>query len=494
VYQVVRDHYETFRAHAASLRDGEGLPHFIDDEFRGFLRCGWLAGGFARFHCGRCGLDRLVPFSCKGRAVCPSCGGRRMAERAAHLVDHVFPHVPVRQWVLTVPHRLRYVLAWDHVLCRAVVGVFLRAVLGHLRRRARARGAGDGRSGAVAIIQRFGAALNVNVHTHALVLDGVFAEDGCGGLRFHPVAPPSDAEMDDLLGIIERRLRRLLARRGVMDDTEGESGPDPWLAEAPVLAGIAAASVQGRVALGARAGAEVRRCSASPEIPPLSASTLGACHAHANGFDLHAGVVVPANDRARLERVCRYALRPPVAHERIHLTSEGQVLLQLRHRWADGTTHLLFDPIELLERLAALTLRPRINLVLYYGVLGARATWRALLGGPETTASQHETAASAEPDSHSVEPGAVAVSATRSRSNLLWAQLMQRSFGFDVLACPRCDERLRLIALIEDPAVIRRMLGHLNLPTEFPAARPPRSPPVPFGAFRSQAEDDLTAP
>jgi hypothetical protein len=108
LYQVVRDHLETFRAQAARVRDGEGLPHFIEEEFRGFLRCGFLAGGFARFQCDGCGLDRLVPFSCKGRAVYPSCGGRRMAERAAHLVDHVFPEVPVRQWVLTLPHRVRY--------------------------------------------------------------------------------------------------------------------------------------------------------------------------------------------------------------------------------------------------------------------------------------------------------------------------------------------------------------------------------------------------
>ena len=62
-----------------------------------------------------------------------------MAERAAHLVDHVFPPVPVRQWVLSLPPRIRYVLAWDHALCRAVVGVFMRAVLGFLRRRARAQ-------------------------------------------------------------------------------------------------------------------------------------------------------------------------------------------------------------------------------------------------------------------------------------------------------------------------------------------------------------------
>ena len=128
LYQIVRDHFEIFRAQAASLRDGEGLPRFVEQEFRDFLQCGWLAGGFARFRCGDCGLDRLVPFSCKGRALCPSCGGRRMAERAAHLLDRVFPDVPVRQWVLSLPYRLRYQLAWNHDVCRGVVAVFVRAL------------------------------------------------------------------------------------------------------------------------------------------------------------------------------------------------------------------------------------------------------------------------------------------------------------------------------------------------------------------------------
>lgn len=81
LYQIVRDHFESFRQQAASLREGEGLVHFVEEEFRAFLQSGWLAGGFARFHCGDCGLDRLIPFSCKGRALCPSCGGRRIAER-----------------------------------------------------------------------------------------------------------------------------------------------------------------------------------------------------------------------------------------------------------------------------------------------------------------------------------------------------------------------------------------------------------------------------
>ena len=272
LYQVVRDHYETFRAQAARVCDGAGLPRFVQEEFEGFLRCGFLAGGFARFQCRGCGLDRLVPFSCKGRAVCPSCGGRRMAERAAHLVEHVFPEAPVRQWVLTFPHRIRYLLAWDHALCRAVVGVFMRAVLGFLRRRARAAaGVADGRSGGVVIVQRFGAALNTNVHAHAMVLDGVFAEDGRGGLRFHAGEPPTDAELDHLLATIARRVRRLLVRRGVWD----EDGQDPWAEADPVLAGLTGASVQDRLALGPRAGGTVRRCGASPELAALAVTRRG---------------------------------------------------------------------------------------------------------------------------------------------------------------------------------------------------------------------------
>jgi hypothetical protein len=281
VYQVVREHYETFRAEAVARRDGDAVPRFIDEEFRGFLRpstllraglstvegrCGQLAAGFARFRCDGCSREHLLPFSCKGRAVCPSCGGRRMAERAAHLVDHVFPHVPVRQWVLSLPHRLRYALAWDHALCRAVVGVYMRAVLGDLRRRARMQGLRDGRSGGVAILQRFGAALNLNVHVHALILDGVYVDDAAGGLSFHALEAPNEDAMARVLAVVATRIRRLLERRGHGADGPDVEAEDSWGGEAAGLAGVAAASVQGRAALGARAGARTRRIGSSAEL------------------------------------------------------------------------------------------------------------------------------------------------------------------------------------------------------------------------------------
>jgi len=375
LHRVVLEHLETFLAEAERARSGERLPRFVEKEFRQFLTCGVLAGGFARFHCGTCGMDRLVPFSCKRRGFCPSCGGRRMAERAAHLVDHVFPPVAVRQWVLSLPHRVRYVLVWDHALCRAVVAVYMRVVLGFLRRRAGAAGVRNGQSGAVAFVQRFGAALNLNVHVHALVLEGVFAERSDGAVIFHPVAPPGDDDVAAVLAIVRDRILSLLQRRGLLDAADGFVAPDVLAEEAPSLAGISAASVVGSIALGARAGARVRRCGEPSD--PAQAPPLGRRHARLEGFDLHANVGAPAGNRERLERLCRYALRPPIAQDRLRLTAGGQVVLQLRRRWSDGTTHLLFAPIELLERLAALTPRPRVNLVLYYGVLAARARWRA---------------------------------------------------------------------------------------------------------------------
>jgi hypothetical protein len=98
LYAVVAEELETFLA--AERERGHDIPGFVENEFRAFLDCGILARGLIRVHCDSCGLDRVIGFSCKRRGFCPSCGGRRMADTATHLVDRVLPDVPVRQWVL----------------------------------------------------------------------------------------------------------------------------------------------------------------------------------------------------------------------------------------------------------------------------------------------------------------------------------------------------------------------------------------------------------
>jgi len=88
IYRLVRQHAASFIAHTRAST-GAALPRFIKDELR--LRCG------------ECGHDKLLAFSCKRRGCCPSCGARRMSQTAAHLVDHLIPHVPVRRWFLSLP-------------------------------------------------------------------------------------------------------------------------------------------------------------------------------------------------------------------------------------------------------------------------------------------------------------------------------------------------------------------------------------------------------
>ena len=162
---------------------------------------------------------------------------------------------------------------------------------------------------------------------------------------------------------------------GSLPATPACAGADPAVEEFPVLAGISGASIQGRIALGPRARARVWRVGADPNAPWVLSTAPW--HAHLAGFDLHANVDVPAADRVRLEQLCRYLLRPAVAQDRLRLLDDGRVVRTLKTAWVDGTRQLMFEPFELLEKLAALVPRPRINLVLYHGVLAPHSGWRA---------------------------------------------------------------------------------------------------------------------
>jgi hypothetical protein len=465
IHRVVVEHLETFLAEA-QRRAGEncGVPNFIEGEFRRFLNCGLLAGGFIRLKCDACKHEQLLPLSCKCRAVCHSCAGRRMVERAAHLADNVFSNVRVRQFVLSLPFALRYKLAWDHKLTRAVLGVYTKALEDFYKTRAEQAGLAAPQTGCVTVIQRAGGGLNINVHFHTSMIDGVFTQSESGELEFHPAAQPTDEELAQLVFTIRKRTLKLLESKGISiqdnDDTDFDSLADDY----PTLAGIYTASITHRVSLGKRAGMRVIRIGQNPYTEIVYSKGKG--HAHTQGFDLHAGEMIRAGDRERLERLLRYLLRPPVAQDRLELREDGKILLELRNRWSDGTTHLLFEPIEFLEKLSAIIPRPHINLIIYSGVLAPNAKWRKqVVNWGRQPASQSEdeieTSKSQKPSSRS----------------LSWAELMMRVFLVDVLCCPNCQGRLRPISIIKEDAVIKKILNHLDLPTELPIPKPSRSPP-----------------
>src|SRR5262245_66059398 len=130
-----------------------------------------------------------------------------MADTAAHLVDRVFPRVPVRQWVLSLPYALRYRLAYDTSLVTALLAVFTRTVFASLIRRAREFGAERGaQCGAVTFIQRFGSALNLNLHLHMLAFDGVYAANENDRPHFQALLAPEDDEIVRLTASLAQRI------------------------------------------------------------------------------------------------------------------------------------------------------------------------------------------------------------------------------------------------------------------------------------------------
>jgi hypothetical protein len=361
--------------------------------------------------------------------------------------------------VLSLPFELRYRLAWDHALCRAVLAVYTRALIGFYRKRAKISGHLDGRTGSVTVIQRFGGALNLNVHFHTLVVDGVFVRKPDGSLSFTAAKAPTDEEIDTLLGVIRARILRLLVRRGLLCDDAGD-GLDEQ--EAPPLHAVYAASVRQRVATGRRAGARVLRLGDAPTTKPTSPK--GRRQARLGGFDLHANTSVRAKNRPKLERLCRYLLRPPVAEDRLSFGPDGSVLVRLKTPWRDGTSHIALQPLELLEKLAALIPRPFVNLIVYHGVLAPNAKWRREVvdfGRPRF-----------ELPSSATTPKKVVASHNRT-----WAELMRRGLDIDVLECPDCGGRLRFVAAILLSSAIRRILRHLGVPSDPVQLAPARAPP-----------------
>jgi hypothetical protein len=212
---VVRENLETV---LLQLReDGSGLPRYVEDELRRYLKCGLLSEGFARVVCEDCYEEILLAFSCKGRGFCPSCLGRRMSDTAAHLVDRVLQFAPYRQWVLAYPKRLRLAFARDARATTESAAILMSEAFRWQRRRAKALGVTRPMVGAVSVTQRFGSRLDVNIHHHAVLPDGVFVEDA-HGVGFVRLDPPQGEELLALLARIVKRTLKMAQRRGLLEE------------------------------------------------------------------------------------------------------------------------------------------------------------------------------------------------------------------------------------------------------------------------------------
>jgi len=252
---------------------------------------------------------------------------------------------------------------------------------------------------------------------------------------------------------------RVLTKHGFLIEEQDRT----YLAEADsesALLPLQAASFTCRIALGPRAGQKVLSLQSLPS--PDKPATPDLC-AKLHGFSLLAAVRWRAERRQQLEHLCRYITRPAIANERLKRNRAGQVVLQLKSAYKDGTTQIVMSPLEFMQRLAALVPRPRLNLTRFHGVLAPNAKLRREI---IPTPVEQETEPSTD-DAH----------AQGAPVRLSWARLLKRVF--DIEHCSNCGGSLKIIAAIEDPPVIVKILSHLGLPTR----APPRAPAQRFDLF-----------
>ena len=310
------------------------------------------------------------------------------------------------------------------------------------------------RTGAVTLIQRFGSALNLNPHLHMLILDGAYTFSG-NRPTFHRARPPGGEELYDLLDTLSRRIVRLLERRGLL--VADPVAPYLDLAPGSSLDHLQAASIAYRIAIGPHAG---RKALTLYSVPPLDEAPNIPMLARIAGFSLHAATVCEAWQRSRLERLCRYITRPPIATKRLSVDDRGRVVYRYKQPFRDGSTHVVLEPLDFIARLAALVPRPRLNLTRFHGVFAPNFKHRQRIvpRRPQRT-----------------------LDSDKPPAPMSWMQRLKRVFAIDIESCPHCGGKLRVVAAIEDPPLIAKILEHVRrretLIGSVPRA-PPESPTV----------------
>ena len=416
LYRLVQDHfaelvasYEERFAH----RYGPWRP-VVRAVVEKFLDCGLLEPGFARVRCGECGAEFLVAFSCKYRYFCPSCHAKRLALWCDWLEMELLLPIPHRQYVFTIPKRLRPYFLYD----RRLLGLLSRVAYDTLRDFMRATlGADDVVPGVISSIQTHGTLANWHPHLHVLATDGAFRPDG----TFVPLGAHS-------LVVLTEAFRR------------------------------------------ATLGAFVQRGLFSPDV---AASMLAWPH---SGFHVHNAVRLAGEDLRGTLQLARYAARAPLALARItyDATKQQVVVASDKAEGPTAGTHA-FDPLDFLAELLTHIPRRGEHLVRYYGAYASRTrgTWRQQGIGPWVERRRGEGDAEegsggpapdpdAEPAHHDHAPLAEPPSPSPAALRKRWAELLRRIYEVDPLSCPRCGGEMRIIAFILDPPVIDAILRHLR--------------------------------
>jgi hypothetical protein len=255
-----------------------------------------------------------------------------------------------------------------------VLGIVHRVIAAHLVKKAGYTHQ-TARTGAVTLVQRFGSALNLNIHFHMLFLDGVYVDQPNGTARFRWVKAPTSQELSQLAHTLARRVGRFLERQGLLERDVENSYLASDAVDDEAMTPLLGHSITYRIAVGPQAGRKVFTMQTLPASDEPFDDGVG----KVAGFSLHAGVAARADERKKLERLCRYISRPAVSEKRLSLTPNGNIRYQLKTPYRDGTTHVIFEPLDFIARLAALVPKPRVNLTRFHGVFAPNSRHRALV-------------------------------------------------------------------------------------------------------------------
>jgi hypothetical protein len=248
-----------------------------------------------------------------------------------------------------------------------------------------------------------------------------------------------------LVHTISHRVARFLEREGILERDEENSYLNLEEGEEDPMQQVLGCSVSYRIAVGPQQG---RKVFTLQTIPAWEDDDRFAQVAKESGFSLHAGVAAQAWERQKLERLCRYITRPAVSEKRLSLTPSGNIRYQLKTPYSDGTTHVIFEPLDFIAKLAALVPKPRVNLTRFHGVFAPNSKHRVDV----TPAKRGKGRTHQENEDKTPE---------HRHKAMTWAQRLKRVFNIDVSVCSKCGGEARVIACIEDKDVIDKILAHL---------------------------------
>ncbi len=419
LYQIIDDAYEDTVVHSDKY-----YPRHVLREFEAFLRCGVAHYGFMQTLCSGCKDRTIVAFSCKKRGFCTSCAAKRSFEKTDHIVENLFPEARVRQWVLSVPFELRYFMAKNTEALNDIHRIIYKSLQKYYRRQHQKtyRAISQVDFGGISFIQRYSSKLSLNIHFHILVPEIGYdpkSTDGVGEW----VDPVKPEQVLEVLEAIVSSVVDYLRRRNFFSNASefNQLLDESWdrTLEDSILN---------------RLGKKLGRGFGSEGELARRRSNL--CF-EKYGFSLHAGVCVWDQRPKELRKLIGYVTRPVVSESRLKYDG-SKVTLLLKRPYSDGTRSISYTPEQFIKSLASIVPPMWENQVRYWGVFAPNHRLRKFI----------------------VEKNAQSPSPCFYRRR--WAEVLKATFGVDRTKCEKCEGRVKVISVIRDYEIVRKILKSMS--------------------------------